>query len=47
MDGYNNYEFIKNTILDLFYGYVEIRCANKLCNRVYKLSRNSDCVKYN
>ena len=44
---YNNYESIKNTFSDLIYGYVELKCANKLCNRVHILSRNSDCVKYN
>jgi len=41
------YEFIKNSVFDLIYGYVEVKCANKLCNVIYKLSRNSQCVKHN
>ncbi len=29
-----------NVIQDILFGYVEVRCCNKTCNRVIKVSRN-------
>ncbi len=29
-----------NVFKDMVFGYVEVRCCNKLCNRVLKVSRN-------
>ncbi len=29
---------ITNTVLDIYYGYVEIKCVN--CNNKFKMSRN-------
>ena len=26
---------------DIYLGYIEVKCANRDCNRVYKFSRNS------
>lgn len=41
------YEFVKNNVMDLIHGYIKVKCANKLCNTVHKLSRNDYCVKNN
>jgi hypothetical protein len=35
------FTYIQNVLGDMIYGYIEIKCANKLCNRVFKLTRNS------
>ncbi len=32
---------IYNLYLDIFYGYLEIKCANPNCTRTFKISRNS------
>ena len=41
----NIYNYIKNTsyniVTDIVYGYIEVKCANRDCNRIYKFSRNS------
>jgi hypothetical protein len=34
-----------NITKDILYGYVEVRCCNPTCNRILKVSRNSECVK--
>ena len=33
--------YIKNVLGDMIFGYIEVKCANKLCNRVFKLTRNN------
>jgi hypothetical protein len=35
-----------NIIKDITYGYVEVKCCNKSCNRISKVSRNSEVAKY-
>ncbi len=32
---------IYNTYLDIFYGYLDIKCANPNCSQIFKISRNS------
>ena len=39
------FTYLSNIALDIYYGYVEVKCVNPLCNRVFKLSRNN--VNYN
>ncbi len=38
--------YFTNVITDLIYGYVEIKCVNKKCNRTFKFCRN-DLSKFN
>jgi hypothetical protein len=35
------FSYIQNVLGDVFYGYMEVKCANKLCNRLFKLTRNN------
>jgi hypothetical protein len=37
---YSSFNYCKNILSDIYYGYIEIKCANKLCGRVHKISRN-------
>ncbi len=37
----NIYNYITNIGANIFYGYVEVKCANHKCRRVYKFSRNN------
>jgi hypothetical protein len=37
----NIYNYINNVGADIVYGYVEVKCANRNCRRIYKFSRNS------
>lgn len=32
--------YISNIIQDIYYGYVEIKCANPYCSQTFKVSRN-------
>ncbi len=34
------YNYIVNIGTDIIYGYIEVKCANPTCNRVFKFSRN-------
>jgi hypothetical protein len=34
------FEYLSNVALDVYYGYIEIKCVNKNCNRIFKFSRN-------
>jgi hypothetical protein len=34
-----------NICKDLLIGYIEVRCCNKSCNRLIKVSRNSEAAK--
>ena len=34
------YNYTKNILLDMIYGYITIYCENQNCKRMYKLSRN-------
>ncbi len=36
------FEYLSNIMKDLFYGYVEIKCVNPTCNRIFRLSRNNN-----
>lgn len=35
------YSYLKNITSDIIYGYVDVKCANKNCNRIYKFARNN------
>ena len=30
-----------NVLQDFIYGYIEIKCVNESCNRIFKISRNN------
>ena len=32
---------IINNIRDIFYGYIQVKCANPNCSKIFKISRNS------
>ena len=32
--------YFSNVLQDIFYGYIEIKCVNESCKRVFKISRN-------
>jgi hypothetical protein len=34
------FTYINNIILDIYYGYIEVKCCNKSCNNKFKFSRN-------
>ncbi len=34
------FSYLSNIALDIYYGYVEVKCVNPMCNRVFKFSRN-------
>ncbi len=34
------FTYLTNIALDIYYGYIEIKCVNPTCNRVFKMSRN-------
>lgn len=44
---YNNAKYIKDKFNDIIYGYVDVKCCNKNCSRIHKLSRTTDADKYN
>jgi len=33
--------YLSNLIQDIYYGYVNVKCVNKSCSRVFKMSRNT------
>jgi hypothetical protein len=35
------FSYITNILGDIFYGYIEVKCANKGCRRIFKLTRNN------
>ena len=35
------FDYIYNIINDMYYGYITIKCANKKCERIFKISRNN------
>lgn len=35
------FDFIYNIANDIYYGYLSIKCSNKYCKRVFKVSRNN------
>jgi len=43
---YNNGAYIKDKIKDIIYGYIQVKCCNKNCNNIHKLSRTSDANKH-
>ncbi len=34
------YNYFVNISFDIIYGYIQIKCANPNCNKIFKLSRN-------
>jgi hypothetical protein len=34
------FTYLSNIALDIYYGYVEIKCVNPSCNRIFKMARN-------
>lgn len=39
--------YMWNVVKDVTYGYLEVKCCNRNCGRVFKISRNTDAAKYN
>jgi hypothetical protein len=37
--------YLWNAVKDCTYGYIEVKCCNSICNRVFKVSRNSETAK--
>ncbi len=37
----NVYNYVTNIGADIIYGYVEVKCANRNCQTIYKFSRNT------
>ena len=35
------FDFIYNIMNDIYLGYVEVKCSNRNCNRIFKFSRNN------
>ncbi len=35
------FNYIQNILGDIFYGYIEVKCANNTCGRIFKLTRNN------
>ena len=35
------FDYIKNLTSDIIFGYVDVKCANKECNRIHKFARNN------
>lgn len=35
------FSYIQNVLGDMIFGYIEVKCANKLCNGIFKLTRNN------
>ncbi len=35
------FDYIYNVVNDIYYGYLIIKCANKNCKRIFKISRNN------
>ncbi len=35
------FTYLKNIALDLYYGYIDVKCVNPTCNRTFRLSRNN------
>lgn len=33
--------YLKNITSDIIFGYVDVKCANKNCNKIHKFSRNN------
>ena len=33
--------YLKNITSDIIFGYVDVKCANKYCNRIHKFARNN------
>ena len=34
------FTYLSNIALDIYYGYINIKCVNKNCNQIFKMSRN-------
>ena len=34
------FSYFSNVAKDIYYGYVNVKCANKNCSRIFKISRN-------
>ncbi len=37
--------YVWNILKDCTFGYIEVKCCNTRCNRVFKVSRNSEAAK--
>ena len=35
------FDYIYNIMNDIYYGYIEVKCCNSNCNRVFKFARNN------
>lgn len=44
---YNNATYLKNKLYDIFFGYIEVKCCNKNCNSIHKISRTTDTIIHN
>jgi hypothetical protein len=33
--------YIKNVLSDIIFGYIEVKCCNKMCNSKFKIARNN------
>ena len=40
------FSYISNIFQDIYYGYIEIKCANPNCSRIFKMSRNKLDIHY-
>jgi hypothetical protein len=41
------FNYIYNIVNDIYYGYIEVKCCNRNCNRVFKFARNNINIKGN
>ena len=37
----NVYNYMTNIGSDIIYGYIEVKCSNRNCSRVFKFARNN------